>query len=137
MELGTCLLPQVEMAGGTQTQGYATTQTRFRPTLGLRQCVLLPPGEWGHHSGHRTRWLSGLTLRSRWAWGMKVVPSFAFPLLRGPPAGIIRYSHSCPDVAEGLGPWHSLGFCVSSGHSRDSVTPGQVRPQSLESQNQI
>ena len=34
------------------------------------------------------------------------------PLLRGALAGIIRYPHSRPDVAEGLGPWHSLGFCV-------------------------
>ena len=59
------------------------------------------------------------------------------PLLRGALAGIIRYPHSRPDVAEGLGPWHSLGFCVSSGHSRDSVTSGQVRTQSQESQNQI
>lgn len=76
--------------------------------------VLLPPGEWGRHSGHRAGWLSGLTPGSRWACGMGTVPGFALPH-SGALAGIIRCPRSRPDVTEGLGPWHSLGFWHTPG----------------------
>ena len=77
--------------------------------------VLLPPGEWGRHSGHRAGWLSGLTPGSRWAWGMGVAPGFDSPPLRGALAGIIRCPRSCPNVAEGPEPWHSLRFWHTPG----------------------
>lgn len=49
---------------------------------------------------------------------MQVVPSFTFSLLRGAPAGIIRYPHSRPDLLRAQGPgtaWDSVCPVVTPG----------------------